>query len=366
MTPQFDPNFDAGAATAALFAWYQANRRSYPWRQLFASTADPYVVWISEIMLQQTVIKAVLPVYERFLQRFPDIYTLAAASEDEVRMAVRGLGYYRRFAMLHAAAKQLAVHKPIRWPRTATAWKELPGIGDYTAAAIASIAFAEPVAVLDGNVERVLARLTDWRAPAGQPAYKRAFRELAQQLIETSAPGDSNQALMELGQTCCTPTNPSCTECPLAAGCLSRQRGSVALAPAPKIRKAAEDINLQLHIVHNASGQIGLLDRPATARFLKGTRGFPTVIGQDAGAGYLDGMDMLCAKSGSVCGAIRHSITHHRITATVVDSSVTSWSRNYPWHWVGPEKIEEALVSNLDRKAWHLWCKKRSKLISKK
>lgn len=355
MQPAFATHFEPSAASAALFAWYRANRRSYPWRERFAATADPYVVWVSEIMLQQTVIKAVLPVYERFLSQYPDVYSLAAASEDDVRLAVRGLGYYRRFGMLHRAAKLLATQRPIQWPSTALAWKELPGIGDYTAAAIASIAFGDPVAVLDGNVERVIARLTDCRAPAGQPAFKRIFRDLAQELIVHSAPGDSNQALMELGQTICTPSNPRCEHCPIAHGCLARQRGSTALSPGPKIRRAVEEVELQLHIVRDGRGQIGLIERPQAAHFLKGAVGFPTVFGRHGEAMLIDGVSLNCPQAGINHGTIRHTITHHRIIAGVIESGVEVWPVGLTWRWVTPSKIDASLVANLDRKAWHLW-----------
>lgn len=356
MTPAFSPTFDPGAATAALVAWYRANRKAHPWRIRFAATGDPYVVWVSEIMLQQTVIKAVLPVYERFLARFPDVSTLAAAGEDEVRVAVRGLGYYRRFRMLHAAAKEVAATGPV-WPRTAAAWKELPGIGDYTSAAIASIAFGDPVAVVDGNVERVLARLTDWRKPAGLPGLKRSFKALAQQLVEPSAPGDSNQALMELGQTVCTPLSPACEHCPIATGCLARERGSSHLAPAPKLRAAPRDVRLELHVVRDPRGRIGLLERPPTARFLKGALGFPTAVVDARGARIHDGAALPLAARGKLLGEVRHGITHHRITAAVVVSDKSAWPTGAGWSWVAASAVEERLIANLDRKAWSLWRK---------
>jgi A/G-specific adenine glycosylase len=356
MTPAFSPTFDPSAATAALVAWYRANRKAHPWRSRFAATGDPYVVWVSEIMLQQTVIKAVLPVYERFLARFPDVATLAAASEEDVRAAVRGLGYYRRFRMLHAAAKEVAATGP-SWPRTATAWKALPGIGDYTSAAIASIAFGEPVAVVDGNVERVLARLIDWRKPAGLPSLKRPFKALAQQLVEPTAPGDSNQALMELGQTICTPLNPACERCPIATGCLARERASTQLAPAAKERAAPRDVRLELHVVRDPRGRIGLIERPPTARFLKGALGFPTAVVDAKGSRSHDGAALPLATRGELLGEVRHGITHHRITAAVVVSDKAAWPAGAAWSWVAASAVEERLIANLDRKAWNLWRK---------
>ena len=354
MSPAFASQLDTGAATAALLKWYRIHRKPHPWRTIFAETGDPYVVWISEIMLQQTVIKAVEPVYKRFLKSFPNVHALARASEDEVRSAVRGLGYYRRFRMMHTAARILAVSHP-QWPTTSRAWKELPGIGDYTAAAIASIAFGDPVAVLDGNVERVLARLTDCRAPVGQNALsKRQFRALAQQLVDRQAPGDSNQGLMELGQTLCTPTQPDCGACPIAFGCLAKARASTHLAPAPKQRAVPLEVHLELHVVRDQRGRVGLLERPTTARFLKGALGFPTAFVVDDGNKGHDGGNLRFTRAGDRLGKVKHSITNHKITADVICSEKSSWPQTDGWNWVEAKQIEERLIANLDRKAWNL------------
>lgn len=358
MTPAFASQFDTSAAAAALVSWYRTNRKPLPWRTKFAQTADPYVIWISEIMLQQTVIKAVEPVYQRFLEAFPTVHDLAEASEADVRTAVRGLGYYRRFRMMHQAAQILAQRAPA-WPSTFAEWKELPGIGDYTAAAIASIAFGDPVAVLDGNVERVIARLIDWRAPVGQTvANKRQFRALAQCLIEREAPGDSNQGLMELGQTLCTPTNPQCPACPLAFGCQAKAKRSTHLAPAPKVRTPPQPVRLELHLVRDQRGRIGLFERPTTARFLKGALGFPTAVIATNGSKTHDGGNLSFPRTGDAIGEVKHSITHHQITAAVVCSKKSTWPQTDAWRWIEPNVLEEHLIANLDRKAWTLLRKK--------
>lgn len=199
----------------SLLAWYKANRRDLPWRK----TRDPYRVWVSEIMLQQTRVAAVLMRYEQFLRRFPNAAKLAAARESSVLAQWSGLGYYRRARSLHAAAKIISREFGGRFPRTAEQWLTLPGIGRYTAAAIASIVFDEPVAVLDGNVERVLGRLL------GRSHRQKALWEKAQLLLDRERPGDFNQAMMELGAVICLPAQPQCAMCPVASFCRTRGRG---------------------------------------------------------------------------------------------------------------------------------------------
>ena len=192
-----------------LLKWYRRARRDLPWRK----TSDPYAIWVSEIMLQQTRVAAAIPYYERFLERFPDVATLARARESSVLARWSGLGYYRRARMLHQAAKIVAKHG---MPRDSDGLRELPGIGEYTAAAIASIAHGEPVPVVDGNVERVASRYM------AAHLSKRETREKMAAWISRRFPGDFNQAVMELGATVCTPKSPSCGVCPLARDCAGK------------------------------------------------------------------------------------------------------------------------------------------------
>ena len=195
---------------ARLLEWYEQNRRDLPWRR----TPDPYSIWVSEIMLQQTRVSAVVDHYRSFLKRFPTVTALAQASEQDVLAELSGLGYYRRARMLHKAAQFVANQLGGNLPKTAEGLRALPGVGAYTAAAIASIAHGEPVAVVDGNVERVLCRLAGWDlgSRAGGAALKRQIDALAAQLVNPSRPGDSNQAIMELGATVCLPRSPKCNE----------------------------------------------------------------------------------------------------------------------------------------------------------
>jgi len=350
-----------------LLTWYRRVGRALPWRTLWLEKADPYTIWVSEIMLQQTVIKAVIPVYARFLDRFPTLGSLAAADEDEVKLAVRGLGYYRRFRFLHAAAKQLKATGG-HWPRTFSDWKLLPGIGDYTAAAISSIAFDVPAAVVDGNVERVFCRLLDWREAPNQPHLKRSLQALANQFLDQAAPGDFNQAVMELGQTICTPTKPRCSDCPLSSACLAQQRGSQALAPAAKL-KGTPPLSIAMELrIYTRGGNVALVPRPQHARFLGGTSGFITAIkvGEDARLGaapcdlVLDGWQLdpppaWAHVASDHIGSVRHSITHHRIIAAVYTAEIATLKTALPkgTRWVSADAVEAQLIANLDRKAWH-------------
>ncbi|MBQ5518440.1 MAG: A/G-specific adenine glycosylase [Bacteroidales bacterium] len=211
--------------TSAILQWYAANGRDLPWRR----TRDPYAIWLSEIILQQTRIAQGQAYWERFMARFPDVESLAAASEDEVLRLWEGLGYYSRARNLHAAARQIAALGA--FPDTLEGIKALKGIGDYTAAAIASIAFGIPAAVVDGNVYRVLARYFGISTPVGTTAAKKEFTALAQSLLPAERPGDFNQALMDFGAMQCTPTSPVCLTCPLAGNCEALRSGRTNLLP---------------------------------------------------------------------------------------------------------------------------------------
>src|SRR5579862_6787463 len=212
-----------------LLAWYDARHRDLPWR----STTDPYRIWVSEVMLQQTRAEAVIPFYERFLERFPSAAALARASEQEVLACWSGLGYYSRARNLHKAAAMMADVFPDSYEGIA----QLPGVGDYTAAAVSSIAFGLPHAVVDGNVMRVVARVTTDAADIGAARTRRRFREIAQQWLDRRRAGAFNQALMELGATVCLPRAPGCGVCPLRADCAALRQGRVAELPV-KLRKA--------------------------------------------------------------------------------------------------------------------------------
>ena len=212
-----------------LLAWYDRHARVLPWRAPPGATAEPYVVWLSEIMLQQTTVAAVGPYFERFLARWPDVRSLAAAPLDDVLTAWAGLGYYARARNLHACARQVAESLGGRFPDNESDLRALPGIGAYTAAAIAAIAFDRKATVVDGNVERVVARLFALETPL--PKAKKPLHALAESLTPDRRPGDYAQAMMDLGATLCLPRRPKCPLCPLQETCLARRAGLAEALP---------------------------------------------------------------------------------------------------------------------------------------
>ena len=226
--------FETADFQRALLDWYDGARRKLPWRAGPGEKADPYKVWLSEIMLQQTTVKAVIPYFESFVARWPAAESLAAASRDEVLAAWAGLGYYSRARNLYACAQALARNG---FPTSEAGLRALPGVGAYTAAAIAAIAFGEPAAVVDGNVERVIARLFAVEQPF--PAARPAIRRLAEALTPSHRPGDYAQGMMDLGATVCTPRAPSCLVCPARAFCAASARGGAERFPvkAPKAER---------------------------------------------------------------------------------------------------------------------------------
>lgn len=211
-----------------LLAAYDEERRDLPWR----GESDPYRIWVAEVMLQQTRVETVIPYYMKWMDRFPRVEILAGAPEDEVLKLWQGLGYYSRARRLHGAAKLVRDRYQGSLPSSSSELRELPGVGEYTAGAVASIAFGERVPAVDGNVKRVLSRLFDLPAPG--PGE---LRELASRLVDPRRPGDFNQAFMELGSQVCTPRSPSCESCPVAPACMALERGTVELRPAREKRK---------------------------------------------------------------------------------------------------------------------------------
>jgi A/G-specific adenine glycosylase len=252
-----------------LRAWYRVNARVLPWR----GVRDPYRTWVSEIMLQQTRVNAVMDHYARFLQRFPTIVALALAPEDDVLALWSGLGYYRRARMLHRTAKLLVEEHGGTMPNTAAELRRLPGIGVYTSAAIASIAFGESVAVVDGNVERVLLRVTG-RAESAGAAATDFLTTTAQALVPLVGAGDHNQAMMELGATVCLPRGPLCSQCPVYEEC--RTRGEHTTAPRMPMR--SERVRYALTTRKAAGGiavEVLLQRRPADASLMAGMLELP-------------------------------------------------------------------------------------------
>lgn len=298
----------------ALLAWYDRQRRDLPWRR----SRDPWPVWVSEVMLQQTRVDTVIAYYDGFLERFPDVAALAAADEQEVLAAWSGLGYYRRARSLHQAARRVTADGA--FPTGRDAWRQLPGVGEYTAAALASIVDGEPVAVLDGNVERVTSR---WRAIAGDPRRRRVrdrLRAAAEALLDPRRPGDANQALMELGATICRPMAPLCHTCPLSRSCEAYESGSPEAYPTPKKRRAIERVRRRLFVVVDDQGRFALWRHGEEASLLAGLWEFPFV---DGGGSDRRQREELTARYGGRwqlgerLGELRHAITHRSLRVAV-------------------------------------------------
>jgi A/G-specific adenine glycosylase len=270
-----------------LLAWYDLHRRDLPWR----ASRDPYRVWLSEIMLQQTRVAAVIEHYHEFLRRFPTFEKLAAAREASVLAAWSGLGYYRRARRMHAAAKVIVREHGGTFPANVEGLRALPGIGRYTAAAIASIAFEAPVAVVDGNVERVLQRVAGRRL-AGEELWTAASR-----LLDAKRPGDFNQAMMELGAVVCTPRAPACLTCPVLELCATRGE----LAPS---RKAVQQKKREIHYALNCrDGEVFLVRRALGASLMPGMWELPETLASRNG--------------GSPAFTLRHAITVTNYTVRV-------------------------------------------------
>lgn len=254
-----------------LLDWYAREGRDLPWRR----TRDPYRIWLSEVILQQTRVAQGMEYYLRFTERFPDVASLAAAPEDEVLKLWQGLGYYSRARNLHAAARQVVERFGGRFPVALEEVRSLRGVGDYTAAAICSAAYDAPCAVVDGNVYRVLARLFDLDAPIDSTAGKRAFAELAQSQLDTAHPGRYNQAIMDFGALRCTPSSPRCEVCPLAGQCLALAAGTVAARPVKQGKTRVRD--RWFNYLHVSSGDRTLLRRREGRDIWQGLYEFPLI-----------------------------------------------------------------------------------------
>ncbi|HEX4228698.1 MAG TPA: A/G-specific adenine glycosylase [Bryobacteraceae bacterium] len=314
-----------------LLNWFAQSKRDLPWRL----TKDAYRIWISEIMLQQTRVAAVIPYYDRFLARFPSVEVLANAPEEDLLAHWAGLGYYSRARNLQKAAQRIAIAGG--FPTTYEGICELPGVGDYTAAAVASIAFDLPHVVLDGNVFRVLSRLFNDSMNIKSPHARRHFAKLADELMDPAQPGDFNQAMMELGATVCLPRAPRCLLCPVAEFCRAReaqtQTGLPTRVAAP--RNAAEQRTLYWI---ERDGQLLLWQRPADARLMPGFWELPE-------------RDQLPqVEAGEVIGMFRHGITVHDYRFTIVHS--TPPQETGACRWVPLSDLNCLPSSTVLRKAW--------------
>ena len=289
-----------------LLQWYAENGRDLPWRR----TRDPYAILLSEVILQQTRIAQGTAYWHRFLERFPRVEDLAAASEDEVLRLWEGLGYYSRARNLLAAARQIASLG--RFPDTLEGISALKGVGPYTAAAVGSIAFGLPAAAIDGNVYRVLARCFGIATPLGTPAANREFRALAQSLLPPDQPGAFNQALMDFGALQCTPVSPRCSDCPLARSCAALREGRVGLLPVRPVPPQVKTRWLSwVYLRHE--GCTAIRRRPA-GDIWQGLWEPLVLEGTDACPG-LDARLLECGTVTLLRGAVRHRLTHRLLVS---------------------------------------------------
>lgn len=304
-----------------LLGWYARQKRTLPWR----GEADPYRIWLSEVMLQQTTVAAVGPRYQRFLARFPDVQALAAAEWEAVAAEWAGLGYYARARNLHAAARAVVARGG--FPSDAAGLRTLPGIGAYTAAAVAAIAFGEAVVPADGNVERVMARIfaIETPLPAAKPRLAALAQGLMAQQAARAAPGDVAQALFDLGATLCTPRNPACALCPWMAECAGRAAGIQDSLP----RKAAKPARGVLHGVHfllrDAAGRAGSRRRPESGLF-GGMLELPGTPWRDAAWTDAEALSHapLTGVAWREAGSVAHTLTHRELSLRVLAGSVPS------------------------------------------
>lgn len=295
-----------------LLRWFDQNRRDLPWRR----TSDPWAIWVSEIMLQQTRVEAVRKAFERFVQRYPTPASFAATGDDELLLAWRGLGYYRRARLLREGARAVVAEHGGRVPAERERLADLPGIGAYTLGAIGSIAFGHAEPAIDGNVERVMARHLGIREEVHRAPAKARIRATVEERLDHARPGDFNQAMMELGALVCTPTSPACERCPVAADCVARAAGIAAELP---VRKAPRQPVLVTARVALALGRLGALGaripvgEPNGGQIELPGAGMLTSVGADELAASLRERFAAKLQVGPVLATVRHAITHHRV-----------------------------------------------------
>lgn len=344
------------AVQQKLLDWYLDVKRDLPWRR----DQDPYRIWVSEIMLQQTRVDTVIPYYERFMEKFPTLIDLAAASEEEVLKAWEGLGYYSRARNLHSAVKEVAATYGGVVPDDYESISKLKGVGPYTAGAILSIAYNQPVPAVDGNVFRVMTRLYAIDLDITKITTRRKVEQLVLRLIPKNNPGDFNQALMELGALICTPTSPACQKCPLNENCSALQQGRVEEFPIKS--KAKPPVATPVIIGWFRQGKkVLVLRRPKegllanmwsfpTVSYFKGNRSPAEIIYQ-----YSREQGLVIAP-GPVIGRFTHIFSHRRWEVTVVDVEVKQVSSNLSsrWQWVTEEELAELALPRVYQKVWEL------------
>ncbi len=328
-----------------LLRWYGREARDLPWRR----SQDPYAIWVSEAMLQQTRVATALLYYGRWMARFPTVASLAAAPLDDVLSVWSGLGYYARARNLHAAAQAVVAEHGGRLPRTSAELRELSGFGPYMAAAVASIAFGEPVAAVDGNVVRVLARLDGVRDAVDRPAVRRQIEACAQALVPKGQPGDWNQALMDLGATVCTPRRPRCEACPLAAACRAYAAGATAAIPRRLPKRASRIEHRRIALV--AKGNRVLLVRNAARGLFGGMWVLPDAAPEEDLAAAVRLRTGVSVEVGEPAGRVRHDLTHRRLELEVVRARPVGGRLRGGSRWATPGDLRGMGLPTVVRKA---------------
>ena len=343
---------DEPSIAEALLAWYDRHHRRLPWRMppdliRQGRRPDPYRVWLSEIMLQQTTVGAVKPYFEKFLERWPTVEALAAAETDDVMKAWAGLGYYSRARNLKKCAEAVVELHGGKFPDTEARLKDLPGIGDYTAAAIAAIAFNSPAAVVDGNVERVITRLRAIETPL--PAAKPEIRAVVENLLPDARPGDFAQAMMDLGATICTPRRPACILCPLKDGCAALAAGDPELFPVKAAKKNVPLRRGAAFVAVDPQGCVLLRKRPESG-LLGGMAEVPTTSWSARQDGATDRSAAPFPAKWRAMGTVRHIFTHFALDLDVFRTDgVTMPAPAGAW-WSSPDELAgEALPTVMKR-----------------
>lgn len=339
----------------ALIDWFQRAKADLPWRR----TRDPYAIWLSEIMLQQTQVATVIPYYERFLERFPTVHDLAAAPLDNVLKLWEGLGYYSRARNLHRAAQMIVEQYGGAFPSTVEELRALPGVGAYTAGAIASLAFGVDTPVLDGNVIRILSRLFDITDDITQARARQALWELARRLVPSGRADLWNEALMELGRVVCTPRSPSCAACPLAQTCRARQLDAQEQRPVKKRRARTPHYDVAAGVINRDDGRFLIAQRRPDS-MLGGLWEFPGGK-REPGESLQECLQReireelgIAIAVGDQIGTIRHAYTHFRITLYVFLCSYIGGDPQAievaDWAWVALDELDTYAFPVTDQK----------------
>lgn len=337
-----------------LLAWYKRHQRLLPWRE----TSDPYHIWISEIMLQQTQVDTVIPYYHRFLKTFPDVDTLARASLQQVLKVWENLGYYSRARNIHAAARIMVEMFDGRIPDTMGAIKTLPGIGDYSAGAILSIAYGQALPAVDGNVRRILSRVFAIRKPVDDSGEQKKLRELAMALVPAKHPGGFNQALMDLGATICKAKTPGCPDCPIASVCRARLLDLQGILPITRKTPAIPHRLAAAAVIRGQEGKLLVVQRPAT--------GLLASLWKLPGDFVETGKNMenslrhsvkkelgVTVRVGKEVACVNHAYTHFRLTLHAYE--VVLWKGDHEalgcgeWRWAAPADLKKLPLSKIDR-----------------